>query len=226
MKRKIGVLSDTHGLLRSEVREKLADCDMIFHLGDIDDSKVLQQLRCIAPVHVVQGNADGEWARALPFTLDMEVDGVRIFMIHNKKQIQTDLAGFDLILYGHSHQYDEKVLNGQTWLNPGSCGPRRFHQPVTMAMLTIEDGEFYIEHIELPHGNQRAVEKTETEEEVSANLVKKYLPAMMKDMEKGMHMKQLAKKYHISDELSERICRIYVTHPGVTADGIMSRLGY
>lgn len=217
---KIGVISDTHGLLRDEVKEYLKGCDMIFHAGDIHKLSVLEELNQIATTYVVRGNADKEWAEVLPVTNTIEDIGIKVFMIHNKKQIDVDLSPYDLIIYGHSHKYEEKVVDGRVWLNPGSCGPRRFSLPTTMAMLYVEeDGSFHIERIDIPHPGARS------EEKVDAQKIKEYLPTIIKDIDKGISVDKIAKKYNISNELSEQICRLYLTHPGVDADGIMGKMG-
>lgn len=220
MSYKIGVISDTHGLLREEVKEHLYGCDMIFHAGDINKISVINELNKIAITHIVRGNADKEWANELPITNIVEGIGIKVFMIHNKKQIDEDLSPYDLVIYGHSHKYEEKVIDGKTWLNPGSCGPRRFNLPITMAMLYVEnDGSFNIERIDIPNT------ATKPDKEINAERIKEHLPAIIKDIDKGMTMGQISKKYHISGELSEQICRLYLTHPGVDADGIMSKMG-
>lgn len=217
---KVGIISDTHGLLREEVRQYLDGCDMIMHAGDINKPSVIEELNKIAVTYVVRGNADKEWAKALPVTNVIEDIGIKVFMIHNKKHIDTDLTPYDLIIYGHSHKYEEKVIDGKVWLNPGSCGPRRFSQPITMAMLYIEDnGDFHIERIDIPYADSK------TSLTIKADKIKGYLPSIMKDIDKGRSVGEIALKYHISDELSEQICRLYLTHPGVDAEGIMRKMG-
>ena len=220
MSYKIGVISDTHGLLREEVIEYLHGCDMIFHAGDINKISIINELNNIATTYAVCGNADKELADALPITSVIESIGINVLIIHNKKQIDVELTPYDLIIYGHSHRYEEKIIDGKTWLNPGSCGPRRFNMPITMAMLYIEDdGSFNIERIDIPHTAARPTP------EINVERIKEYLPAIIKDIDKGMAVGQISKKYHISNELSEQICRLYLTHPGVDADGIMSKMG-
>ena len=132
--KKIGILSDTHGRLREEVVEILRGCDVILHAGDINTPQALARLRELAPLYAVRGNADREWADALPQTLSEEICGLRIFMVHNKKEIPADVTGYDLVVYGHSHKFEERREGNCLFLNPGSCGPRRFSQPVTMAV--------------------------------------------------------------------------------------------
>ncbi len=150
---RIGVISDTHGLIRDEVRAGLAGCEVILHGGDINSRRILEELEQIAPVHAVRGNNDKEWAAYLPETLSLELYGLRIFMVHNKKYLPSSLGDRNLVIYGHSHKYEEKQADGRTWLNPGSCGPRRFGQPITMAVLTAVEGNegFSVEKVEIPH---------------------------------------------------------------------------
>ena len=149
---RIAVLSDTHGLLRLEILEILRGCEAILHGGDINKQKILDELNRIAPVYVVRGNNDKEWAESLPETRAFTLYGLRFFMVHNKKQIPKEIDA-DIVIYGHSHKYEEQQVNGQTWLNPGSCGKRRFSLPLTMATLTIpKTGSFTIEKICLESG--------------------------------------------------------------------------
>ena len=217
---RIGVIADTHGLLREEVKKMLQGCDRIFHAGDIHTPSIAEELNRIAPTFFVRGNVDKEWAEHIPVTQVINDIGIRVFMIHNRKQIDETLEPYDLIICGHSHKYEKKCVDGKTWLNPGSCGPRRFRLPITMAMLFIDDdGKFRILRIDI-----KAAESG-TDTEVTAATVKQYLPAIMKEIDKGVSVEQLARRFHLSKELSEQICRLYLTHPGVDADGIMSKLG-
>ena len=112
---KIGVISDTHGLLRPEVVEVLHGCDAILHAGDVNKPEILDALRAIAPLHVVRGNNDKDWAEALPQTLTVELGGVRILMIHNKRELPKELGDAQLIVFGHSHKYFEQTIDGGAW---------------------------------------------------------------------------------------------------------------
>ncbi|RGY99093.1 metallophosphoesterase family protein [Clostridium sp. AM58-1XD] len=146
---RIGVISDTHGLIRDEVRERLSTCEVILHGGDLNRKDVLNELEKIADVHAVRGNNDGKWAAKIPEKLCMELFGLKLFMTHDKKQLPDDLTPYDLVIYGHSHKYEEINENGKIILNPGSCGPRRFHLPVTMALIEVSDEEWNVERIDL-----------------------------------------------------------------------------
>ena len=148
---KIAILSDTHGLLRPEVAEHLKTADAILHGGDINRPAIVDQLRQYAPLYVVRGNNDKEWAEAIPHDLTFTLDGVTFTMVHNKKEVPADLAGVDVVVFGHSHKYVQEERDGRLWLNPGSCGPRRFHQEITMMMAELTGGRIQVEKITIPH---------------------------------------------------------------------------
>ena len=148
---KLAILSDTHGLLRPQVVEHLKTADAILHGGDINKPANVEQLQQYAPLYIVRGNNDKEWAEGIPHNLTVTLEGVTFFMIHNKKEVPADLSGVDVVVFGHSHKYVQEEKDGLLWLNPGSCGPRRFHQEITMMMVKIEDGTIQVEKIEIPH---------------------------------------------------------------------------
>lgn len=148
---KVGILSDTHGLLRPEVLECLTSCDLILHGGDINRPEIIKTLESIAPLHVVRGNNDKEWAADLPLHEDISVEGIRIFMTHKKKDLPEDLSPYDLVITGHTHRYEEKTVDSTVFLNPGSCGPRKETQPITMATAIISGNSVDIERIDIPH---------------------------------------------------------------------------
>lgn len=147
----IAILSDTHGLLRPQVVEHLNTADAILHGGDINKPGIVEQLRQYAPLYIVRGNNDKEWAEALPHHLTVTLGGVTFCMVHNKKEVPTDLSGVDVVVFGHSHKYVQEEKDGILWLNPGSCGPRRFHQEITMMMAKVADGKIQVEKITIPH---------------------------------------------------------------------------
>ena len=148
----LGIISDTHGLLRPEVVERLKTCDAILHAGDVNRPEILDTLRAIAPLYVVRGNNDKDWAEGLPHSLAMEFGGVRFFMIHNRCDLPRDLGDVQVVVFGHSHKYVQEEKGGVLWLNPGSCGPRRFHQEITMMTAEAEDGKIRVEKVIIPHG--------------------------------------------------------------------------
>ena len=147
----IGVISDTHGLVRPQVVEALAGVDMILHAGDIGDSAVLDTLREIAPVVAVRGNNDkGEWAESLPDWEVVEVGAVSIYMLHDLKEIDINPVGtFQVVISGHSHQPVVEERRGVLYVNPGSAGPRRFTLPISLAQLRVKGTEVNAELFEL-----------------------------------------------------------------------------
>ena len=140
---KLGVVSDTHGLLRPEVLPKLKGVDSILHLGDVGDPKILDALREIAPVTAVRGNVDTEGpCSRLPETEVLLIEGGYIYLLHNIETLHLDPAAarFAAVLYGHSHKATISHHKGVLYFNPGSCGPRRFNLAVTMGYLHIDSG--------------------------------------------------------------------------------------
>ena len=148
---KLAILSDTHGLLRPEVAGKLKTADAILHGGDINKQSIVDELRRYAPLYMVRGNNDKEWAQAIPHDLTLTLEGVTFAMVHNKKELPADLEGVNVVVFGHSHKYVQEEKGGILWLNPGSCGPRRFHQEITMMMAELEDGKIQVEKVTIPH---------------------------------------------------------------------------
>jgi putative phosphoesterase len=148
----LGVISDTHGLLRREAVEALRGADRILHAGDIGDPEILDTLAQIAPVTAVRGNVDTEsWAQALPQTEVVEIGVVSIYMLHDlgKLNLKPEAAGIHAVIYGHSHQPKIEMRKGVLYFNPGSAGPRRFQLPVSVGKLRIEDGKIKAELVEL-----------------------------------------------------------------------------
>jgi putative phosphoesterase len=148
----LGVISDTHGLLRPETVEALRGSDRILHAGDVGAPKILEALAKIAPVTAVRGNVDtASWARALPETEIVEAGGVSIYILHARGQLdlKPEAAGFRVVVYGHSHQPKMEEKSGVLYFNPGSAGPRRFNLPVSVGRLTITAGRVQAELVEL-----------------------------------------------------------------------------
>jgi putative phosphoesterase len=137
---RIGVISDTHGLLRPEAQRALLGVQLIIHAGDVGAPEILTQLKLIAPVFAVRGNVDTQpWAQELPLTTVVETAGFSFYVLHNFQDLdlKPQAAGFDAVISGHTHQAVERHDAGILYLNPGSAGPRRFHLPVTLALLEI-----------------------------------------------------------------------------------------
>ena len=141
---RIGVISDTHGLLRPEALAALRGCERIIHAGDIGKPEVLDALRALAPLDAIRGNVDsGAWAASVPEHLDLEIGGLRIHVTHDVKAMGIDpiAARVDVVIAGHSHQPKIEEVDAVIYLNPGSAGRRRFKLPVSLALLDIEDGQ-------------------------------------------------------------------------------------
>lgn len=149
---RIGVISDTHGLLRPEAVEALRGSEAIIHAGDVGHPAILEELRRIAPVTAIRGNIDIEpWAETLPRTNVLELNKNAIYVIHNVKELDLDprAAGFSAVIFGHTHQPLIESRNGVLFFNPGSAGPRRFKLPISVGRLTLENGQLHAELIEL-----------------------------------------------------------------------------
>lgn len=148
----LGVISDTHGLLRPEAVESLGGVERILHAGDIGAPEILKKLERIAPVTTVRGNVDRDaWARRIRVSEAVEVEGVSIYMLHilNELDLKPEAAGFGAVVYGHSHVPKMETKNGVLYFNPGSAGPRRFTLPVTVGKLIVEKGVVRGEIVEL-----------------------------------------------------------------------------
>jgi putative phosphoesterase len=149
---RIGIISDTHGLLRPEAERGLTGVNHIIHAGDIGRPEIVEALRRIAPVTAIRGNVDsGEWAREYPDTKLVRLAGRSIYVLHDLKTLQADLgAGIDVIVSGHSHVPKIETVGGVLYLNPGSAGQRRFKLPITLATFVI-----------LPEGMRPAIHHVE-----------------------------------------------------------------
>lgn len=148
----IGLISDTHGLLRPQALAALGGSDLIVHAGDVGKPEVLAGLRKLAPVVAVRGNVDtSPWADALPQTAVAEAGAVQLYVLHDVQALDLDpaAAGFQVVVSGHSHQPGEFERDGVLYINPGSAGPRRFQLPVSVARLNLERTPFEVEFVEL-----------------------------------------------------------------------------
>lgn len=147
---KLGVISDTHGVLREEVIENLKDCDYIIHAGDIGNEDIVHTLNSIAKTFVVRGNNDNDgYALNIPEYREIEIDQVLIYVTHDKEDIPKELREVDLVIYGHSHKYSEETKDGIIYLNPGSCGRKRFSLPLSMAIVEINLDEINITKVDI-----------------------------------------------------------------------------
>ena len=236
---KLAVISDTHNLLREEVKDICKDCDLILHAGDICAPAVYDALVSLGkPLLTVRGNNDGRWAavRGIPHMMDTSVvpdaavNNLRIFMVHDRRDIPPEiLAGereYDLVVFGHSHKYETFRVGNTLFINPGSCGPVRFRLPVTMAVVEISDSaesaadKFSASCIDFAREKQGAAVR-----EIPPGEMKMLVTRVVKDIKRNKSAEYIAKKYQISIELSKQICRLYLTHPGVTVDGILGKMG-
>jgi putative phosphoesterase len=220
-KHKIAVISDTHSLLRPEIKERLLDCELILHAGDISSQEAADEIMECGRTYFVRGNADkGYWAEKIPVTRELNIYGLEIYMIHNCKLIEGDVSEKDIVIYGHSHKYLQTEKDGVCFFNPGSCGPRRFHQEITMAVLTVDerDGSFSFEKVDVS-----PVLKTDSAklpEQDMAKLVRN----IMRHMDAGKTVEEIAKKNRVDIQIVNQILQIYTTHPGIDVQGILDRM--
>jgi uncharacterized protein len=148
----VGVISDTHGLLRPQAEDALRGSSLIVHAGDVGDAAILDRLRAIAPTTAVRGNVDtDQWAETLPMTAAVHIGAAHIYVLHDLSRLDLDpkVAGFNVVVFGHSHRPSAERKDGVLYLNPGSAGPRRFSLPIAVARLRVADGEIAHEIIEL-----------------------------------------------------------------------------
>ncbi|MBR1852776.1 MAG: metallophosphoesterase family protein [Lachnospiraceae bacterium] len=250
---RIAILSDTHSLLRREIKEILQSCEVILHGGDIASRKTFEEIRAIAPAYFVRGNADEEWVAAaddmaeqLPIERDVELYGFHFYMTHKKKDIRQNLDGVDVVIYGHSHKYTQSIEHSRTidrlhsaekdilYLNPGSCGPRRFTQPITMAIMTVDEEKhtYFVERIDCKPDTGSDGKKPESggQAEVSGELpvsgrdMDKLIRAIMKDMKANRTVDKIAVRNKVSVDFVNQILQLYTTHPGIDVDGILNRM--
>jgi uncharacterized protein len=148
----IGLISDTHGLLRPSALRALQGAELIIHAGDVGDAGILDALKKIAPVVVVRGNVDTDpWAEALPITAVAEAGATQIYVLHDVKQLDLNpkTAGFSFVVSGHSHQPGQTERDGVIYINPGSAGPRRFQLPINVARLDLKQRPWKAEFIDV-----------------------------------------------------------------------------
>jgi uncharacterized protein len=149
---RVGLISDTHGLLREEAVRALQGSDLIVHAGDIGKPGIIGALEALAPVVAVRGNVDkGAWAQALPATAVAEAGPVLIYVLHDIHELDLNpaVAGFHIVVTGHSHQASRTECSGVLYLNPGSAGPRRFRLPVTVARLNLSESPWKLHFIDV-----------------------------------------------------------------------------
>ncbi|MGD1148815.1 MAG: metallophosphoesterase family protein [Thermoanaerobaculaceae bacterium] len=148
---KVGVIADTHGLLRPQARAALAGCDLIVHAGDVGSLEVLQELESVAPVVAVRGNVDVQpWASGFPENRVVEVGGALVYVLHDLERLDLDpaVAGMAAVVSGHTHHAVLEERGGVLYVNPGSAGPRRLHHPLSVALLRVAGGSVVAEIVE------------------------------------------------------------------------------
>jgi uncharacterized protein len=148
----IGLISDTHGLMRQEALTALSGSDLIIHAGDVGKPEIIEQLRALAPVVAVRGNIDkGPWASRLPVTAVAEARSALIYILHDIQQLDLAprAAGFNIVVSGHSHKPSRTERSGVMYLNPGSAGPRRFQLPITVARLDLRRSPWSVKFVDL-----------------------------------------------------------------------------
>ena len=217
---KIAILSDTHSLLRDEVIGVIRECDIVLHGGDIASWDTYESIRKLSDAYFVRGNADKDWADEIPKERVISIGGYTFYMVHKKRDIPDKLENINFVIYGHSHKYEVREENGRTYLNPGSCGPRRFTQPVTMMVMTIDETEkkWSVEKKDFSPVLRRGT-KLPPKKEMDI-LIKQ----IIKDMDANRTVDKIAERNHVSKELVEEILQIYTTHPGIDLDGILNRM--
>jgi len=150
--RRIGFISDTHGLLREEALEALLGSELIVHAGDVGKPEITAALRTLAPLVVIRGNVDhGSWASALPATAVAETESALIYVLHDLKQLDLDpaAAGFSIVVSGHSHKPARSERAGVLYINPGSAGPKRFDLPTTVALLDLTANPWKLDFVDI-----------------------------------------------------------------------------
>jgi uncharacterized protein len=148
----LGLISDTHGLLRDNALRAMQNTGLIIHAGDVGDPKILEALEGLAPVTAVRGNVDtAEWAAGLPMTAVVKIGGTRIYVLHDVKELKVNAipAGVSIVVSGHSHKPGQAMRDGILHINPGSAGPRRFNLPITVARLDLDRKPWEVEFIDV-----------------------------------------------------------------------------
>jgi uncharacterized protein len=147
---RIGLISDTHGLVRPEALAALKGSDLIIHAGDIGKLEVVESLKTIAPVIAIRGNNDRDsWAKKIPDLLDLRINGTRIYVIHNANDLKGDFSGFQAVVSGHSHKPGLVTKDGVLFINPGSAGPRRFKLPIAVGCIQLKATKVHVRIITL-----------------------------------------------------------------------------
>ena len=182
---RVAVMADTHGVLRPEVERILETCDVIVHAGDFDNQMLYHKLNVDQPLYAVRGNNDRGWSGGLGQVNRFEIGGVKFIMAHERVDIPSVLKDIQVVIFGHSHMYYQQEISGRLWLNPGSCGYKRFTLPLSMAVMTIEEGTYEVETIWLEHGYGTPGAATSQREKAKASKYEKQQKRYKQKQAKG-----------------------------------------
>ena len=182
---RVAIMADTHGVLRPEVERILETCDVIVHAGDFDNQMLYHKLNVDQPLYAVRGNNDRGWSGGLGQVNRFEIGGVKFIMAHERVDIPSVLKDIQVVIFGHSHMYYQQEISGRLWLNPGSCGYKRFTLPLSMAVMTIEDGTYEVETVWLEHGYGTSGAATSQREKAKASKYEKQQKRYKQKQAKG-----------------------------------------
>ena len=182
---RVAIMADTHGVLRPEVERILETCDVIVHAGDFDNQMLYHKLNVDQPLYAVRGNNDRGWSGGLAQVNRFEIGGVKFIMAHERVDIPSVLKDIQVVIFGHSHMYYQQEISGRLWLNPGSCGYKRFTLPLSMAVMTIEDGTYEVETVWLEHGYGTPGAATSQREKAKASKYEKQQKRYKQKQAKG-----------------------------------------
>lgn len=182
---RVAIMADTHGVLRPEVERILETCDVIVHAGDFDNQMLYHKLNVDQPLYAVRGNNDRGWSGGLGQVNRFEIGGDKFIMAHERVDIPSVLKDIQVVIFGHSHMYYQQEISGRLWLNPGSCGYKRFTLPLSMAVMTIEDGTYEVETVWLEHGYGTPGAATSQREKAKASKYEKQQKRYKQKQAKG-----------------------------------------
>ena len=182
---RVAIMADTHGVLRPEVERILETCDVIVHAGDFDNQMLYHKLNVDQPLYAVRGNNDRGWSGGFGQVNRFEIGGVKFIMAHERVDIPSVLKDIQVVIFGHSHMYYQQEISGRLWLNPGSCGYKRFTLPLSMAVMTIEDGTYEVETVWLEHGYGTPGAATSQREKAKASKYEKQQKRYKQKQAKG-----------------------------------------
>ena len=182
---RVAIMADTQGVLRPEVESILETCDVIVHAGDFDNQMLYHKLNVDQPLYAVRGNNDRGWSGGLGQVNRFEIGGVKFIMAHERVDIPSVLKDIQVVIFGHSHMYYQQEISGRLWLNPGSCGYKRFTLPLSMAVMTIEDGTYEVETVWLEHGYGTPGAATSQREKAKASKYEKQQKRYKQKQAKG-----------------------------------------